>query len=257
MKARILCIYALLPLLLTAGCSDELITEEPRPIIIPSKEDGLLPGQPYSEEGLPPPAGLDTSTMEITTLPTPHLQSAVSLEETFLNVESGGYYTDSPLAISDVSQLLWAGQVVVDEREQAVAAPVTINPLQFYLVVGDVTGLTSGSYLYIPSSHELAQIQSGDLRESIGIVTGDIEKCPLYIIIAAHIEKKTGNIVEIREKAVYVEGGQAAQNIILQASVLGLGTSTTSDFPAGQIKNSTGIPEDQEIIYIVSAGHIE
>jgi hypothetical protein len=56
-KVRLLCICALfvLPVLLAAGCEDDIANVEQRPIIITLEENGLLPGQPPAEQGLPPP----------------------------------------------------------------------------------------------------------------------------------------------------------------------------------------------------------
>jgi SagB-type dehydrogenase family enzyme len=281
-KVRLLCICALfvLPVLLAAGCEDDIANVEQRPIIIPSEENGFQPGQPPMEQGLPPPmreepreqsstpsqspesTGKSTDfaadTAEPVTLPEPQFKSAVSLEEALLNRRSIRHYTDSPLTINDVSQLLWAAQGITDDEGRRTApSAMATYPLHLFLVAGDVTSLAPGSYLYRPAGHEMVQVVPGDMREEIGMISYSIEKSPVYIIVTADMEKMTDKAGNGTERFVYLEAGHAAQNICLQATALGLGTVTVAGFQAEQVKSIAGIPKNLEIIYVMPVGHIE
>jgi SagB-type dehydrogenase family enzyme len=281
MKVRLLCIFALfiLPMLFTAGCGNNTTDEEQRPIIIPSEEDGFMPGQPPADQGFPPfgkdefpeqntappqtpepqsGSNITTGTGETVALPAPHLTSDVSLEEALLNRRSVMQYSDSPLTLDDVSQLLWAARRSTDDTGKR-TAPTTMAgyPLQLFLIAGDVTGLASGNYLYNPEDHELKQIEQGDMREALGMVSSVTGKSPVYIIVTADITNTPDKAGEGTDKFAYLEAGQASQNICLQATALGLGTATIVDFKADQIKNATGITEDLGIIYVMPVGHIE
>lgn len=280
MKVRLLCIYALciLPVLLTAGCKDDVTNGEQRPIIIPSEDNGFLPGQPPAEQGPPPSMRQETpdhsntpsqsseqstppltpDAVETVTLPEPRLESAVSLEETLFNRRSIRQYTDSPLTTNDVSQLLWAAQGITDDEGRRTApSAMAIYPLHLFLVAGDVKSLVPGSYLYSPAGHELVQIEPGDMREALGMSINNIEKSPVYIIVAADMKKMTDKAGDGTERFVYLEAGHAAQNICLQATALGLSTVTVAGFHAEQVKNVTGMPENLEIIYVMPVGHSE
>lgn len=275
MKVRLLCICALfiLPILFSAGCGNNTTDEEQRPIIIPSEEDGFMPGQPPSDQGFPPKArgefpdqnstlpqsqgpenesNVSSGTSETVALPEPHLKSDVSLEEALLNRRSVRQYTDSPLTLDDISQLLWAAQGITNDQGRRTApSAMSSYPLQLFLIAGDITGLTQGNYLYNPTDHELVQIISGDIREKLGMVSSGIGKSPAYIIVTAD----TDEVDDGTNKFVYLEAGHAAQNICLEATALGLGTVTVANFKADQVRNITGIAEDLEIIYVMPVGH--
>lgn len=282
MKARLLCIYVLcIPLvLLSAGCKDEITDGEQRPIIIPSEDNDFIPGQPPVEQGPPPPMreepkdqidipsqsqeSTEQSTPvisgsgETVTLPAPQLDSTVSIEETLLNRRSIRQYTDLPLSIHEVSQLLWAAQGITDDKgRRTTPSAMSIYPLQLFLVAGDMNNLTPGSYLYSPAAHELVQIKTGDMREGLGMISSRIGESPVYIIVTADMKKITDKAGSGTERFAYLEAGHAAQNVCLQATALGLGTVTVAGFQAEKVKGVTGIPENLEIIYVMPVGHIE
>jgi SagB-type dehydrogenase family enzyme len=290
MKARQLWLYVLLiiPVLVFASCSDAVTTEEQRAILIPPEDGGtitFMPPQGMHENGPLPPmvqeppgqfpapptiqeqgvitsdksrdrsTGLIPEGAEIVPLPAPQLESDVSLEETLLNSCLTGHDTGLPLAVSDISQLLWSAQGIAAEEKNRTAPSISSTyPLVLYLLTGNVTGLMSGSYLYIPVEHELTIIKEGNLIEETGLVSDQMEENAVYIIVAADLEKTTDGPAEDTERFIYLEAGRAAQNIYLQATSLGLGTVITVDFIEEQVKSAAGLPAYLKIIYIMPVG---
>lgn len=77
-------------------------------------------------------------------LPEPRYDSDVSFEQSLLHRRSIRNYTDDPLTIKDVSQLLWAAQGITDPRGFRTAPSAgVLYPIEVKVVVGDVEGLLS------------------------------------------------------------------------------------------------------------------
>ncbi|MGB2853106.1 MAG: nitroreductase family protein, partial [Dehalococcoidia bacterium] len=96
----------------------------------------------------PTPGPLD---YEPVSLPEVRLTSDVSLEETLLHRRSIRDYTEEALSLAEVSQLLWAAQGITEAWGGRTAPSAgALYPLEVYLVVGDVEGLTPGVYQYRP-----------------------------------------------------------------------------------------------------------
>ena len=290
MEARKLLLYVLLtiPVLVLTGCNETATTEEPRAILIPS-EDGspitfaqppnMYDGGPSPPTGQEPPgqiplpshthgqsiittaeshdgiSGLIPEETEKVPLPAPQMESTVSLEEALSGSNTTGHYTELPLAASDISQLLWAAQGINEEEGNSTTPSISSTyPLVLYLIIGNVTDLKSGSYLYIPAEHELAVIKEDNLIEETGLLSDQTTKSAAYIIIAADFEGTTDGFSEDAERFCYLEAGRAAQNIYLQATALGIGTVITVNYIEEQVESATGIPAYLNIIYIMPVG---
>jgi SagB-type dehydrogenase family enzyme len=286
MKARKILIYSLLIIsaLILAGCSETTTTEEPRAILIPPEDGGPIVFVQPRDGPLPPTTGqeppgqvpLTSSTQEqgmITTakshggisslipegaetvpLPAPQIESTVSLEEALSGNSLSGDYTELPLSVSDISQLLWAAQDITWEGENRTAPSISSTyPLALYLITENVTDLKSGNYLYIPAEHELAIVKDGSFIEETGLLREQTANSAVYIVVAADSDVTPG-IPDDTERLVYMEAGRAAQNIHLQATSLGLGTVITVNYIEEQVESASGIPPYLKIIYIMSVG---
>ena len=77
-------------------------------------------------------------------------------------------YTDLPLTLEDVSQLLWAGQgITADWGGRTAPSAGALYPLEVYLVAGNVKNLSAGVYKYKPEGHELVKVFDGDVRKEL------------------------------------------------------------------------------------------
>ena len=286
MKARQLLIYVLLiiPALILAGCSEPATTEEQRAILIPPEEGGPIVfvqprDMPPPQAGQEPPGQVplpsalqDHSIVasmesrdwiseiipegaEIVPLPAPKMESDISLEEALFSDGPTGHYTELPLTVNDISQLLWAAQGIADEEGNRTAPSISSTyPLALYLITGNVTDLKSGTYLYIPAEHELAVIKDGNCIEETGLLPEQTAKSAAYIIVAADFDPTPYIPGKDTKRFIYLEAGRAAQNIHLQAIALGLGTVITVDFTEEQVESAAGIPAYLEMIYIMPVG---
>ena len=88
-------------------------------------------------------------------LPEPRYDGDVSLEESLVKRRSVRDYAGEPLALEEVSQLLWAAQgTTADWSGRTAPSAGALYPLEVYVIVGDVRNLAAGVYRYDPQGQE-------------------------------------------------------------------------------------------------------
>jgi len=191
-------------------------------------------------------------------LPAPVMDSETSIEEALLTRRSIRDYQEGGLALSDVSQLLWAAQGITDPSGKRTAPSAgALYPLEVYLVVGEVEGLTAGVYRYLPAEHALTLTLEGDIREALAEASLGQEwvlNAPASILITAVFERTTRRYGQRGERYVYMEVGSVAQNVYLQAVPLGIGTVFVGAFHEDQVIQAAGIVEGEVPVCILPVG---
>jgi SagB-type dehydrogenase family enzyme len=195
-------------------------------------------------------------------LPAPQTTGMMSVEEAIARRRSIRNYTDEPLSLEDISQLVWAAQGITEPESGKRAAPSAggTYPLEVYVVVGTngVTGLTDGVYRYDPSKHRLENILRGDVRSSLAdaaLGQSWVKEAPVDIVIAAVYERTTGRYGDRGIRYVHMEAGHAGQNLYLQAVARGLGMVVIGAFDDGGVQQLLQLPADQKPLYIIPIGH--
>ena len=91
-------------------------------------------------------AGIQTeAAMDSIKLPEPRFESETSVEEALKQRRSVRNYKDSPISLSDISQLLWAAQGITNSRGFRTAPSAgALYPLEVYLVAGNIENLPEG-----------------------------------------------------------------------------------------------------------------
>ncbi len=203
----------------------------------------------------PTPAPAFSPTLK---LPEPRLESKVSLEETLFKRRSIREYANLPLALGDISQLLWAAQGITAEWGGRTAPSAGgLYPVELYLVAGSVENLAPGVYKYKPQGHELVEIRDGDVREELAKAALDqtwVKEGAIDIVIAAVYERTTKKYGDRGVRYVDMEAGHAAQNIYLQATALNLGMVTVGAFYDEQVKSVLGMLENEVPLYVIPVG---
>jgi SagB-type dehydrogenase family enzyme len=177
-------------------------------------------------------------------LPQPIHSSEVSLEEALHTRRSVRLYQPSPLKLAEVSQLLWSGQGITDNRgyRTAPSAGATF-PLETFLVAGEVEELQAGIYHYRPHNHQLRLITSEDLRQELyraALKQESVLHAPASIVLTADYDRTTGRYGDRGVRYVHQETGCVAENIALQAVALKLGTVFIGAFYDEQVKEILG-----------------
>ncbi len=206
------------------------------------------------------PSSTPASEHSTIALPDPAFISDTSLEEALLQRRSIRDYSEEPLSLEQLAQLLWAAQGITS-RDGKRTAPSAggLYPLEVYAVVGNVAGLDPGVYRYIPGTHSLFKVLDGDCRNPLSQAALNqewVSRGAIDIVITAIYERTTVKYGERGIRYVYMEAGHASQNICLQAVALGLGTVTIGAFDDDDVKKVLNIPDNEETLYIMPVGNI-
>ena len=191
-------------------------------------------------------------------------KGTISLEEALAKRRSIRNYTNEPLTLQEVSQLLWSTQGITEPESGHRTAPSAggIYPLEIFIEVpkNGAKDLTGGVYRYIPEYHKLILVKSGDHNFSLSEAARDQESvldAKLNIVIAAVYERTTRRYGERGIRYVHMEVGHVGQNVSLQATALNLGMVVIGAFNDDQVQKVIGMKEDEKPQYILSVGRLE
>lgn len=192
-------------------------------------------------------------------LPPPDTAGKMPLEAAMVDRRSVREYADKPLSLSQVSQLLWAGQGVTrQEGRRAAPSAGALYPLELYLVAGNVKDLAAGVYRYDSKEHRLELAAAGDLRAEVATVALEQEwmaDAACILVIAGVAQRMVGKYHDRTGRYIILEAGHAAQNVLLQAVSLGLGTAPVGAFKDGELKRIAALDEKEEPLYMLTIGY--
>ncbi|CAL7960173.1 Nitroreductase domain-containing protein [Gammaproteobacteria bacterium] len=189
----------------------------------------------------------------ITPLPKPTINKAFSLDEAIEQRRSVRSFSNKALTQEQISQLLWAAQGITDKKRALRAAPSAgaLYPLQLYVVKND------GMWIYLPQEHSLRNIVDRDLRAELAnccLHQSAVKQASLNIVIIADysvIAKKYGDRAI---RYTHFETGHVAQNILLEATSLGLSAVPIGAIEDAAIQKLLSLPSSQTALYVISVG---
>lgn len=191
-------------------------------------------------------------------LPPPKYESNISVEQALFQRRSIRDYKDAPLTLAEVSQLLWAAQGITNQKGyRTTPSAGALYPLETYVVVGNVEGLTTGVYKYKPDQHELINVLVGDKRSELAAAALNqppVKDGAIDIVFSAIPERTTRKYQERGIRYVFMEVGHAAQNVYLQAVALNLGTVVIGAFTDSEVKEILNMPDNEHPLYIMPVG---
>ncbi len=197
-------------------------------------------------------------SQETVKLPQPLYDGTVSIEKTLRERRSVRNYKKAPLAVAEVSQLLWAAQGISASGGRRTAPSAgALYPLEVYVVIGNVAGLSPGIYRYDPYRHELAAVTDGDRRAELcnaALGQSPIKNAAAVLVFSAVYERTTGKYGDRGIRYVHMEAGHAAQNVYLQAVALDIGTVVIGAFDDSAVKKIMHMEERERPLYIMPVG---
>ncbi len=198
----------------------------------------------------------DTSKI---TLTAPAHDSDTSIEQALWGRRSVRSFSGEAITLEQLSQLLWAGQGITDPSGKRTAPSAgALYPLKLYVIIGNVTGVTAGVYLYDPATHTCKKIIDGDQRQALAqaaLGQTSVKQAPIDIVITAVYEITTSKYGDRGVRFVHLEAGHAAENMCLQAVGLKLGAVTVGAFDDASVQRVLGLSSDETPLYILPVGN--
>ncbi len=194
-----------------------------------------------------------TSQAELIELPAPREEGSLSFEEVLAKRRSVRQFSNDPLALEEIGQLLWAAQGITHPAGlRSAPSAGALYPLEVYAVTQQAV------YHYLPQDHCLSVQIQGDARAALyeaALKQGAVREAPAVIVIAAVYARTVKKYGEERSpRYVHLEAGHAAQNILLQAVALDLGAVPIGAFYDDQVQQVLELPPDHQPLYLIPTG---
>lgn len=193
-------------------------------------------------------------------LPQPRTKSALSLEEALSQRRSIRAYRPGSITLVEVSQLLWSAQGMTGGAGfRAAPSAGATYPLETHIAAGEADGLEPGLYHYEPATHSLTLVKAGDMRAELSEASlGQpcVRNAAVVIILSAVYERTTERYGDRGKMYVHMDVGHAAENVLLQATALGLGAVPVGAFRTRTIGAMLGFSETQVPLYLLPVGRL-
>jgi SagB-type dehydrogenase family enzyme len=193
------------------------------------------------------------STGARSALPPPSTEGGTGLHDTLAGRRSVRSFTEEPLAAEDVSQLLWAAQgITADWGGRTAPSAGGLYPIEVF--VADAEGVRR----YLPEGHRTERVAADDRRRELAEASGDQEAvgdAPTVFVIAAVPARTEVKYGDRAERYVALEAGHVCQNLLLQATALGLGAVPIGAFSDQGVRDALGLGDHVTPLYIVPIGH--
>jgi SagB-type dehydrogenase family enzyme len=196
-------------------------------------------------------------------LPPPHTAGGGPLWEILSKRRSERDFQSQPVAAQQVSQLLWAAQGITAEQYgykfRTVPSAGALYPVETYLVVNDVEGISQGVYHYNVPEHCLEQLKEGDYRVTIARAALDQKigyDANLVFVWTAVLERCKWKYKQRAFRYIYLDAGHIAQTVALAAVALELGSCQIAALYDEEVNDLLGVDGNEETaIYLTVVGH--
>ena len=203
----------------------------------------------------PPPAMLAAASQGLQTivLPAPRENGDVSLEQAIADRRSNRDFRSDPLPLWILGQLLWVAEGVTGVQGQRAAPSAgALYPLEIYVVE------QSRVLHYLPSGHRVESRSAIDLRaELVRDARGQtfVGEAPAVVVIGAVADRTRAKYGSIGGDFVNREAGHAAQNVLLEATALGLSAVPVGGIEPEAVARTLALPPDVEVLYLIPLGY--
>jgi SagB-type dehydrogenase family enzyme len=187
-------------------------------------------------------------------LPAPDRKGTRPLETLLQARLSVREFKRDTLAARELGQLLWAACGVTqttDWAHRTVPSAGALYPLELYLLT------SRGIAHYDPFEHSLRWFKVGDQRPALAkaaLRQSCVREAPAVFIIAAAPDRTTRKYGERGLHYVDMETGLVCQNLLLEATALGLGGVPVGAFHDDDVAAVLGLPAGQVPRLIVPIG---
>ncbi|NLI76220.1 MAG: SagB/ThcOx family dehydrogenase [Candidatus Riflebacteria bacterium] len=172
-------------------------------------------------------------------------------------------YASTPLALADLSFLLWAGngRQRTEHGQSFRTAPSAgaLYPIETYVLAHQVEDVPAGLYHFGVRDHRLEEVALGDFRREItqaALEQGMCREAPAVLLWTAVFARATWKYGQRAYRYVYLDAGHIAQNLALAAAALQLGSCQIAalfDDEVNALLRLDGVEEG--IIYMSVVGH--
>jgi SagB-type dehydrogenase family enzyme len=184
-------------------------------------------------------------------LPSPKTEGGMNLTQALAQRRSIRRFTGQPLTTDQLSQLCWAAQGITHQGNHRTAPSAGATyPLRIYVSSPD------GVFLYHPDKHALEQVSSEDVRAGIARDSNQEwhANAGAIFVVCADVSITAARYKDRARRFVWQETGHVAQNVLLQATALGLGATPVGATNDAALAELLHLPKPWEVMYVLPVG---
>lgn len=212
-----------------------------------------LAGCAAQQTAKPPPdhpTGTRWADAELRALPSPALKGGLPLVEALVARASVREYAPRDLTAAEIGQLLWAAQGTrVTDRRTAPSAGA-LYPLEVLVLVG------TDVMRYRPDAHSVAVLGMPSARSALVDAVGQdpVRNAPAAFVVTGVVSRLAERYGDRSERYTRLEAGHCAQNLLLQATALGLGAVPIGAFTDSAVREALDLYSGEAPLYVIPVG---
>ena len=211
-----------------------------------------------------PPAFAKEYPGEAIDLP-PVEPDGLPLEEAIVRRRSRRDYLPESISLEQLARLLHYANGVTGSREaygikrfplHAAPSAGGLAPIELYPVVHAVEGLEPGLYHYQPAAHTVVFLKPGDFRREMADLCLEqdfLVNAAAVIWLGAVYERTRWKYGERAYRYVHLDAGHVSQNLLLEATALGLGACCVGAFYDDDVNEFLGLDGQREFAVLAVA----
>lgn len=203
-------------------------------------------GQMGRLHGLPPTGPSERRI----TLPPPDRTGGVPLMQALARRHSEREFASAPIALQQLSDLLWAADGINRPDIHEHTAPSAMNAQEIDVYVARSEGL----YCYDAEQHALELVAASDVRRVTGLQEF-VDAAPLDLVYVADHQRMKLIPTERRDVYAAACAGAISQNVYLYCASAGLSTVVRGLFDAPALGTALGLGSRQHIVLTQTVGH--
>lgn len=187
-------------------------------------------------------------------LPSPQTRGGMPLVEALASRRSQRAFLARPLSLEQVGQLCWAAQGITEPVEGLRTAPSAGGLFPVTLFVVHPNGVEE----YRPRQHALQPVLAGDVRSRLQAAALDqpcVGQAPVCLVITVDYGRTASKYGGRAERYCLLEAGHVAQNVLLQATALGLASVPVGAFDDREAAQVLDLPPHLRPVYLLPVGH--
>lgn len=193
-------------------------------------------------------------TKQTLTLPDPSMGNGMTVSEALSRRRSATHYAPEPLTKEELGQLCWAAQGLTQKRKGLRTSPSarSLFPITVYIV--DHEGVLE----YRPKSHSLGRLGVGDVRAELAHAAIDqccVSDAAVVMVLAMNQKRMKLEFGPWAERLCLLEAGAIAENVLIEATALGVVGIPIGAFHPGTVRGILGISSRQDPVLMIPLGH--
>ena len=195
-------------------------------------------------------------------LPPPVVQGGPGLWETIRTRRSIRAYTQEPMKLEELSQILWATQGITasagEHRLRTTPSAGALYPIETYLLVNRVEGLDPGLYHFDVETYQLDVLKLGNFSNEVTAGALDqriAARASVVFIWSAIFQRSKWKYLQRAYRYIFLDAAHIAQNLALAAEGLGLGSCQIGAIYDDYLNELLDLNITEEsVIYLSSVG---